>query len=124
MRDRTALAAPAAGGHGLPFHIIDWPQVDFAKFGPVEVKPLSRIRRLSGGYLHRNWVSIPHVTQFDEADITDLEAFRKANTAETEKRGFKLTMLAFLIKASVTALRQFPEFNASLDRGGESGVEA
>ena len=94
--------------------------MDFAKFGPVETKPLSRIQKLSGPYLHRNWISIPHVTQFDEADITDLEAFRKAQTAETEKKGFKLTMLAFMIKACVTALRQFPVFNSSLDKSGEN----
>jgi pyruvate dehydrogenase E2 component (dihydrolipoamide acetyltransferase) len=114
--------APAAakGGGALPFNLPAWPEVDFAKFGPVEVKPLSRIQKLSGPYLHRNWISIPHVTQFDEADITELEAFRKSNTAETEKRGFKLTMLAFLIKACVTALRQHPNLNSSLDRGGEN----
>jgi pyruvate dehydrogenase E2 component (dihydrolipoamide acetyltransferase) len=108
--------APAAPGFNLPA----WPEVDFAKFGPIEAKPLSRIQKLSGPYLHRNWISIPHVTQFDEADITDLEAFRKAQGAESEKRGFKLTMLAFLMKASVTALREFPQFNASLDKSGES----
>jgi pyruvate dehydrogenase E2 component (dihydrolipoamide acetyltransferase) len=115
-------AAPAARGGTLPFNLPAWPDVDFAKFGPVEVKPFSRLQKLSGPNLHRNWVSIPHVTQFDEADITDLEAFRKSNTAETEKQGFKLTMLAFLIKACVTALRQHPNFNSSLDRGGEGLV--
>ena len=114
--------APAAKGGALPFNLPAWPDVDFAKFGPVEVKPFSRLQKLSGPNLHRNWVSIPHVTQFDEADITDLEAFRKSNTAETEKQGFKLTMLAFLIKACVTALRQHPNLNASLERGGESLV--
>ncbi len=114
--------APAKAGGGLPFDLPGWPEVDFAKFGPVETKPLSRIQKLSGPYLHRNWISIPHVTQFDEADITDLEAFRKAQTAETEKRGFKLTMLAFMIKACVTALKAFPQFNASLDKSGESLV--
>ncbi len=114
-------AAPAAKGAG-GVEVIPWPEVDFAKFGPVEKQPLSRIQRLSAANLHRNWVMIPHVTQFDEADITELEAFRKSNTAETEKRGFKLTMLAFLIKASVTALRQFPAFNASLDRDGQGLV--
>ncbi len=111
--------APKGGG-ALPFDLPAWPEVDFAKFGPVETQPLSRIQKLSGPYLHRNWISIPHVTQFDEADITDLEAFRKAQTAETEKKGFKLTMLAFLMKACVTCLRQFPQFNASLDKSGES----
>ena len=108
------------GGGTLPFNLPAWPEVDFAKFGPIESKPLSRIQKLSGPYLHRNWVSIPHVTQFDEADITDLEAFRKAQTVETEKKGFKLTMLAFLIKACVTALRQYPQFNSSLDKSGEN----
>ncbi len=112
----------ARGGGSLPFNLPAWPEVDFAKFGPVESKPLPRIQKLSGPYLHRNWVSIPHVTQFDEADITDLEAFRKAQTAETEKKGFKLTMLAFMIKACVTALREFPQFNASLDKSGENLV--
>ena len=104
----------------LPFNLPAWPEVDFAKFGPIESKPLSRIQKLSGPYLHRNWISIPHVTQFDEADITDLEAFRKAQTVETEKKGFKLTMLAFMIKACVTALKQFPQFNSSLDKSGEN----
>ncbi|HVJ11744.1 MAG TPA: dihydrolipoyllysine-residue acetyltransferase [Burkholderiales bacterium] len=110
------------GGGALPFNLPAWPEVDFAKFGPIESKPLSRIQKLSGPYLHRNWVSIPHVTQFDEADITDLEAFRKAQTVETEKKGFKLTMLAFMIKACVTALRQYPQFNSSLDKSGENVI--
>ena len=95
----------AKGGGALPFNLPAWPEVDFAKFGPIELKPLSRIQKISGPYLHRNWISIPHVTHFDEADITDLEAFRKAQTVETEKKGFKLTMLAFMIKACVTALK-------------------
>ena len=112
----------AKAGGALPFSLPAWPEVDFAKFGPVESKPLARIQKLSGPYLHRNWISIPHVTQFDEADITDLEAFRKAQTADTEKKGFKLTMLAFMIKACVTALRQFPVFNSSLEKSGDSIV--
>ena len=116
----TPAPAPPAGC--FVFDLPDWPQVDFAKFGPVELKPLSRIKKLSGANLHRNWISIPHVTQFDEADITDLEAFRKESGAASEKQGFKLTLLAFLIKACVTALRQYPEFNASLERGGENLV--
>jgi len=120
MSGRPAQAAAAGKGGGLPFNLPAWPEVDFAKFGPVESKPLSRIQKLSGPYLHRNWISIPHVTQFDEADITDLEAFRKSQTVETEKKGFKLTMLAFMIKACVTVLRQFPQFNASLDKSGEN----
>ncbi len=117
----AALAAAVPAG-AVPFNLPEWPQVDFAKFGPVELKPLSRIKKLSGANLHRNWISIPHVTQFDEADITELEAFRKDSGAASEKQGFKLTMLAFLIKACVTALRQYPEFNASLERGGENLV--
>ncbi len=117
-----APAAAVAPAGGVPFNLPEWPQVDFAKFGPVELKPMSRIKKLSGANLHRNWISIPHVTQFDEADITELEAFRKESGAASEKQGFKLTMLAFLIKACITALRQFPEFNASLERGGENLV--
>ncbi len=115
------VSASASGG-GLPFNLPELPNIDFAKYGPVETRALSRIKKISGANLHRNWVSIPHITQFDEADITELESFRKANAAETEKQGFKLTMLAFLIKASVTALRQFPDFNASLDKSGENLV--
>ena len=121
LTQAPAVAAAAPAG-GAPFNLPEWPQVDFAKFGPVELKALSRIKRLSGANLHRNWISIPHVTQFDEADITELEAFRKESGVASEKQGFKLTMLAFLIKACVTALRQYPEFNASLDRGGENLV--
>jgi len=118
---RGAPAAPAtAVRSGLTLDLPEWPEVDFAKFGPVEAKPLSRIRKLSGKFLHRNWVSIPHVTQHDEADITDLEAFRKENAQVAEKGGFKLTMLAFLVKASVNALKEFPEFNASLDKTGDN----
>ena len=118
----AAPAAAPAAPQGAGLDLLPWPDIDFAKFGPVEVKPLSRIRKLSGANLRRNWVMIPHVTQFDEADITDLEAFRKQNTAETEKQGFKLTMLSFLIKAAVTALRQHPDFNASLDKTGQNLV--
>ena len=117
-RAAPTAAVPARGG--LAFDLPEWPQVDFSKFGPVETKPLSRIRKLSGGFLHRNWVSIPHVTQHDEADITELEAFRKENAQVAEKEGFKLTTLAFLVKASVNALKQFPDFNASLDKTGEN----
>ena len=122
LRSSQAPAAPVApvARGGLAFNLPEWPQIDFSKFGPVESKPLSRIRKLSGGFLHRNWVSIPHVTQHDEADITELEAFRKENAQVAEKDGFKLTMLAFLVKASVNALKQFPDFNASLDKAGEN----
>ncbi len=122
LQGAPASAPAVKAGGALPFNLPPWPEIDFAKFGPVEVKPLSRIQKLSGPYLHRNWISIPHITQFDESDITDLEAFRKAQTVETEKKGFKLTMLAFMIKACVTALRQYPVFNSSLDKSGESIV--
>jgi pyruvate dehydrogenase E2 component (dihydrolipoamide acetyltransferase) len=109
-------AAGAAGtGAGAALGLLPWPQVDFAKFGPVEAKPLSRIKKISGANLHRNWVMIPHVTNCEDADITDLEAFRVTLNKENEKAGIKVTMLAFLIKASVAALKKFPEFNASLD---------
>jgi pyruvate dehydrogenase E2 component (dihydrolipoamide acetyltransferase) len=113
----AAAAAPSvssAGGlNGLT--LLPWPTVDFAKFGAIETRPLSRIKKISGANLARNWAMIPHVTQFDEADITDLEAFRVASNKELEKSGVKLTMLAFLIKAVVQALKKFPDFNASLD---------
>jgi len=108
-------AAPAAGGGGAGLDLLPWPKVDFAKFGPIEAKPLSRIKKISGANLARNWVMIPHVTQFDEADISDLEALRVQLNKENEKSGVKLTMLAFLIKAAVAALKKFPDFNASLD---------
>ncbi|MFO1322578.1 MAG: dihydrolipoyllysine-residue acetyltransferase [Burkholderiales bacterium] len=107
-------AAPAAGG-GAGLDLLPWPKVDFAKFGPVQLRPLSRIRKISGANLARNWVMIPHVTQFDDADITELEAFRVALNRENEKSGARITMLAFLIKACVAALAKFPDFNASLD---------
>jgi pyruvate dehydrogenase E2 component (dihydrolipoamide acetyltransferase) len=110
----AAAAAPAGGGGGN-VSVIDWPKVDFSKFGEVETKPLSRIKKLSGANLHRNWVMIPHVTNHEDADITDLEAFRVKLNEENAKSGAKLTMLAFLIKACVAALKKFPEFNASLE---------
>lgn len=96
------------------------PVIDFSKFGNIETKPLSRIKKISGANLHRNWVTAPHVTQFDQADITDLEDFRKSMQADAEKRGVKLTMLAFLIKASVNALKAYPNFNSSLSPDGDS----
>ena len=113
-----AAKAPATGagsGSGVGLDLLPWPKVDFAKFGPVERKDLSRIKKISGANLHRNWVMIPHVTNNDEADITELEAFRVATNKENEKSGVKVTMLAFVIKAVVAALKKFPEFNASLD---------
>ncbi len=108
-----APSSAAAGGEALG--LLPWPKVDFAKFGPIESEPLSRIKKISGANLHRNWVMIPHVTNHDDADITDLEAFRVQLNKENEKSGVKVTMLAFLIKACVSALRKFPDFNASLD---------
>ena len=109
-------AAPAAGsGSGAGLDLLPWPKVDFAKFGAVERKDLSRIKKISGANLHRNWVMIPHVTNNDEADITELEAFRVSTNKENEKSGTKVTMLAFVIKAVVAALKKFPDFNASLD---------
>jgi pyruvate dehydrogenase E2 component (dihydrolipoamide acetyltransferase) len=111
-----AAAVPAtAPSGGAALGLLPWPQIDFAKFGPVESKPLSRIKKISGANLHRNWVMIPHVTNHEDADITDLEAFRVQLNKENEKSGIKVTMLAFLIKVSVAALKKFPEFNASLD---------
>jgi pyruvate dehydrogenase E2 component (dihydrolipoamide acetyltransferase) len=123
MASPPAAAAPAAAA-GTGLNLLAWPRVDFAKFGAIETKPLSRIKKISGANLARNWVMIPHVTQFDEADITDLEAFRVALNEEKEnqKAGVKLTMLAFLIKATVAALKKFPDFNASLDATGENLV--
>ncbi|GAB2898307.1 dihydrolipoyllysine-residue acetyltransferase [Uliginosibacterium flavum] len=109
-----AGSASAGGGVG-GLNLLAWPKVDFAKFGAVESQPLSRIKKISGANLHRNWVVIPHVTNHDDADITDLEAFRVSMNKELEKSGSKLTMLAFMIKAAVAALQKFPEFNASLD---------
>ena len=108
------LAATSSAG-GAALGLLPWPQVDFAKFGPIEVKPLSRIKKISGANLHRNWVMIPHVTNHDDADITDLEALRVTLNKENEKTGIKVTMLGFLIKVCVSALKKFPEFNASLD---------
>lgn len=109
-------SAPSGGASsGAALGLLDWPKVDFTKFGPIERKPMGRIKKISGANLHRNWVMIPHVTNHDDADITDLEAFRVLTNKEHEKSGVKVTMLAFLIKACVAALKKFPEFNSSLD---------
>ena len=110
-----AAKTPASSGGGAGLDLLPWPKVDFAKFGPVERKDMSRIKKISGANLHRNWVMIPHVVNHDDADITELENFRVLMNKENEKAGIKITMLAFLIKASVAALKKFPEFNASLD---------
>jgi pyruvate dehydrogenase E2 component (dihydrolipoamide acetyltransferase) len=123
----AAGGVAAGGGPALGLALLPWPKVDFAKFGAIETKPLSRIQKLSGANLARNWAMIPHVTQHDDADITELEALRIALNEENAKAiakgvGAKLTMLAFLIKASVAALQKFPTFNASLDASGENLV--
>jgi pyruvate dehydrogenase E2 component (dihydrolipoamide acetyltransferase) len=113
--------AGAAAGGGL--NVTAAPEVDFSKFGEVEEEKLSRIKRISGPNLHRNWVSIPHVTQFDEADITEMEAFRKASKDKAEAAGTKMTPLIFLIKAVVAGLKEFPQFNASLSNDGETLIK-
>ena len=110
----AAATAPAGAGIG-GIDLLPWPKIDFTKFGATENKPLSRIKKISGANLHRNWVMIPHVTNHDDADITDLEAFRVQLNKENEKSGVKVSMLAFMIKAAVATLKKFPEFNASLD---------
>jgi pyruvate dehydrogenase E2 component (dihydrolipoamide acetyltransferase) len=119
---KTSLAQPrgAAGGNGL--QVLASPVVDFTKYGAIETRPLSRIKKIAGANLHRNWVTIPHVTQFDEADITEMEAFRKELGAEYSKQDIKITPLAFLLKAAAAALQKYPEFNASLDASGENLV--
>lgn len=108
-------AAVATGGSGVGLDLLPWPKVDFARFGEIESTPLSRIKKISGANLHRNWVMIPHVTNNDKADVTSLEALRKQLNEEGKKEGIRVTMLAFVIKAVVAALKKFPEFNASLD---------
>jgi pyruvate dehydrogenase E2 component (dihydrolipoamide acetyltransferase) len=108
-------AAGASGGGVGGIDLLPWPKIEFAKYGPVERKELGRIKKLSAANLHRNWVVIPHVTTHDEADITDLEQFRVTMNKELEKSGVKLSLLPFMVKAAVAALKKFPEFNASLD---------
>ena len=114
MGDGGAASGGSAGGAGLVLGLPAWPVVDFAKFGPVETQAMSRIRKISGPALHRNWVHIPHITQTDETDITELEAFRKSMSKEAEKLKVKLTPLVFIMKGLVAALKQYPEFNSSL----------
>jgi pyruvate dehydrogenase E2 component (dihydrolipoamide acetyltransferase) len=116
----TTPRASGAPSHGGGLNLLPWPNVDFAKFGEIETKPLSKIKKISGANLARNWAMIPHVTQHEEADVTDLEALRVQLNKENEKAGIKLTMLAFLIKAVVAGLKKYPEFNASLDANGEN----
>lgn len=119
---KAALAQPQSGMGGNGLQVSAMPVVDFSKFGVIETKPLSRIKKLSGANLHRNWVSIPHITQHDEADITEMEVFRKELGEEYSKQGIKITPLAFLLKAVVTAMQQYPDFNSSLDASGENLV--
>ncbi|MGZ8251643.1 MAG: 2-oxo acid dehydrogenase subunit E2, partial [Methylophilaceae bacterium] len=114
------LAKPRSENMGAGLSTLPMPVIDFSQFGTIESKPLSRIKKLSGANLHRNWVTAPHVTQFDEADITDLEEFRRSMAPDAEKRGVKLTLLAFLMKAVVNALRTYPNFNSSLSAEGDS----
>ena len=118
---KQALAGEAGRtGSGSGLNLLPWPQIDFARFGEIESRALSKIKKISGANLARNWAMIPHVTQFDDADISDLEALRVSLNKENEKTGIKLTMLAFLVKAVVAALKKFPDFNASLDASGEN----
>jgi pyruvate dehydrogenase E2 component (dihydrolipoamide acetyltransferase) len=107
--------APVGAGGGAGLDLLPWPRIDFARFGPVETRPLSRIQKIAGANLARNWVMIPHVTQFEEADVTELESFRTRLNGENGGPGVKVTLLAFLVKACVAALKRFPELNASLD---------
>jgi pyruvate dehydrogenase E2 component (dihydrolipoyllysine-residue acetyltransferase) len=117
---KQSLAQPGTASGGALPGLLPWPDVDFAKFGEVEAKPLSRIKKISGANLHRNWVMIPHVTQFEEADISEMEAFRKELGAEYAKQNIKITPLAFMLKACAITLKHFPDFNASLDASGEN----
>lgn len=113
---KLALSSPAGGALGVE----PMPEIDFSQWGDIEVQPLTKINKLTGKFLHRNWVTIPHVTQFEEADITDLEAFRKQSNAEYVDRDVKFTLLSFIMKAIVIALKKYPRFNSSLDASGEN----
>jgi len=117
---KAELSRPHGGGTGLS--VLEMPQVDFARFGAIEVRPLTKIKKISGANLHRNWVTAPHVTQYEEADITELEAFRKTMSDDAQKQGVRLTLPAFLIKAVAAALKAHPHFNTSLSADGESLV--
>ena len=120
MRSGVSASPVTSGVSGGGMSLLPWPSLDFSKFGSTELQPLSRIKKISGPNLHRNWVMIPHVTQFEEADVTDLEEFRKQSNDALAKSGVKLTMLAFVIKASVAAHKKISAFNASLDAAGEN----
>ncbi len=117
---KQILTSGQPAGTGGTLQVAELPDVDFSAFGDTETQPLTKINKLTGKYLHRSWFYIPHVTQFDEADITDLEAFRKQLSAEYKEKGIKITMIAFLLKAVAAALKEFPRFNASLDKTGEN----
>ena len=119
VKAQLAVNQSGNGGGGAGLNLAPLPQVDFSQFGEVELKPLSRIKKLSGNYLHRNWVMVPHITQFDEADITEMEQFRKENQVLAEQQGIKLTPIVFLMKAVVAALKEYPHFNASLDSSSQ-----
>lgn len=119
---KSQLSKSRSDAMGSGLNVLPWPQVNFAKFGSIELKPLTRIQQISGANLHRNWVMIPHVTQFDEADITDLEELRKESNENTKKNNIKLTLLAFLMKALIAPLKKFPQFNASLDNSADGEV--
>lgn len=118
VQNYVKRAISQGGGSGLG--VEPMPEIDFSQWGEIETKPLTKINKLTGKFLHRNWVTIPHVTQFDEADITDLEDFRKSMVQEYKDKGIKLTMLVFLLKAVVSAMKQYPRFNASLDATGDN----
>ena len=115
---KASLTSGASAGSG-GISVSAMPEIDFSKFGEIEAVPLNRIQKLSGAHLHRSWVTVPHVTQFDEANITELEGFRKSLAGEAEKKGLRLTLLVFIMKAVVAALKEYPNFNASLDSSGE-----
>jgi pyruvate dehydrogenase E2 component (dihydrolipoamide acetyltransferase) len=117
---KGALAQPGAGVAAAGLTLPEMPTIDFSKFGDTELQPLSRIKKISGPHLHRSWIGIPHVTQHDEADITELEQFRQQLKEEAQRRNVRVTLIAFLMKASVAALKEFPQFNASLDAKGEN----
>ncbi len=120
MSGATALAAPAAQASGAGLNLLPWPSLDFSKFGPTELQPMSRIKKMSGPNLHRNWVMIPHVTQYEQTDVTELEALRVSLNESVKKDGVRLTILAFVIKAVVAVLKRYPDFNSSLDENGEN----
>ena len=119
-RPPETVPAPAAAAPAGGLAVAEMPEIDFSQFGEIETRALTKIKKLSGAGLHRNWVTIPHVTQQEEADITELEAFPQGDVREAKKQDIRLTMIAFLLKASVAALKQFPDFNASLDRSREN----